>query len=1201
MINLRKKLAIFVLFAFMFSLFPVLPAVAADITGLEITVPQTTVAVGDTLQATATLHYTDGSTVDVTGQVAWQSQNEAVVTVDNAGLITAVAEGTVLIDAIYTAPDMTVYSDQIQITVDNDAIIINSFRINNGELTTLDNNVTLQLNCRNVNFMHFSNDGTTWTEQYPYTTELNWNIADSNYGGTSDFGDKTVYAKLIRAENEEYVETVITSASIKFVETEEFSIDSITILNRYDNFSEWGGGDRIYLPDENSNLNFTVAGKGIKEYEVYYTNPEITLINKTDFISNNISVPLKFSSRGSYNLGYIYFKAYSSNGQALEKRLHHISAIITVIEDINIFFVDEENNPVADQKITVQTFCDETVYKTTQYTTDEAGKIVFPKYKDCSDLGLIYNFRSEIDGENILLRAISNNALYDGFEITLSNEDRVFEDENLEMTVRNKLKKPTGKLTTEELASITSLDARYKNIKSLVGIEKLTGLKELNLNSNQITDITPLQGLTRLTWLNLGINQITDITPLQGLMGLANLYLNNNQITDIKPLQGLTRLTWLNLLGNQITDTTPLQGLAGLKELNLDSNQISDIAPLQGLTGLTGLDLDSNQITDITPLQGLTGLTRLSLSGNQITDITPLQGLTGLEGHLFLQGNQITDITPLQGLTRLIWLILSGNQITDITPLQGLTHLKTLDLRGNYINLWEDPNETIYHSIRTSTTPEFQYRIFATDPRRAGHCYNSNIRMDIGEKTQIKRISMNTFPSLENVQGKSNNDISSLSYSVISGNPDIIEFSGNTITAKQRGIIRIKVFYKDIDAEFTTAILSIFIGKSNLDGFVKVYTDADSTLPVANATVELRERITNNLESIATTDNEGYCNFGSTFAGEYKIIAKEINYDIVEKDIMVEPISDKRFNIFLNCPKPVDPPTDPDEPEDPEPSTGGSSSSREPEPTSEPELTPLEKVKEDPTVFLARYLEFQVISDETVPFTAEQKEVVVETNLTPEELQALGNKELQLRGYYWNDKYQKWVALPSYPQNDGTVKVINPEGYEGEIAIFAVKQPRFTDVNNSPGVSDVDIVNRLNGLALVEGYPGNGLDRPVGLDRIISNAEVITVLAKSLGCLPAGEQKMYTVLPVPETTTIDHWSGPYVTAMQSKGLVPDNIELDAPANVAPFLHATFGVISEIDTEFDYSWIGAEISILDDELTRSEFFNTIHRFFTYLGW
>ncbi|WP_236574569.1 Ig-like domain-containing protein [Nocardiopsis sp. FR26] len=51
---------------------------------------------------TATLTYTNASTEDVTGAASWVSDDPAVATVDSAGLVSAVGEGTATITATHS-------------------------------------------------------------------------------------------------------------------------------------------------------------------------------------------------------------------------------------------------------------------------------------------------------------------------------------------------------------------------------------------------------------------------------------------------------------------------------------------------------------------------------------------------------------------------------------------------------------------------------------------------------------------------------------------------------------------------------------------------------------------------------------------------------------------------------------------------------------------------------------------------------------------------------------------------------------------------------------------------------------------------------------------------------------------------------------------------------------------------------------------
>lgn len=169
-------------------------------------------------------------------------------------------------------------------------------------------------------------------------------------------------------------------------------------------------------------------------------------------------------------------------------------------------------------------------------------------------------------------------------------------------------------------------------------------------------------------------------------------------------------------------------------------------------------------------------------------------------------------------------------------------------------------------------------------------------------------------------------------------------------------------------------------------------------------------------------------------------------------------------------------------------------------------------------------------------------------------------KGLEPRVYYWNTKYNKWVALASYPDADGkTVKAVNDGGYTGWVAVFAVRQPRFTDVD---GHWAEPVINRMNGLALVEGYPNPAdpasLERPCGPDRDVTRAEFTAFLTRSLGVLPEGEQKLYQVLlnPTPEeqerilagVKNVPDWARANVAAAMASGLATGRSDGDFAGN-----------------------------------------------------
>jgi Leucine-rich repeat (LRR) protein len=300
-----------------------------------------------------------------------------------------------------------------------------------------------------------------------------------------------------------------------------------------------------------------------------------------------------------------------------------------------------------------------------------------------------------------------------GFSACGGPKGDLFPDPELAEAVWEALGKPTNAIVPSDLETLTSLDASYRGVANLAGLEyctKLTKLRiedgtgrisdisplasmgnltELRLNRNQVVDISPLASLTKLTVLDLSANPVADVSPLSSLSSLTELHLGDtnhgNPIGDISPVASLTKLTVLDLNRRQIDDISPLASLTNLAKLDLSSNyQMSDISPLASLTNLAELDLSSSQISDLSPLGSLTNLTELNLYGNQISDLSSLASLTKLIT-LTLDANEISDVSPLASLAGLAHLGLNQNEISDVSPLAALSDLTYLGLGWNQI------------------------------------------------------------------------------------------------------------------------------------------------------------------------------------------------------------------------------------------------------------------------------------------------------------------------------------------------------------------------------------------------------------------------------------------------------------------------------------------------------------------------------------
>jgi transglutaminase-like putative cysteine protease len=272
---------------------------------------------------------------------------------------------------------------------------------------------------------------------------------------------------------------------------------------------------------------------------------------------------------------------------------------------------------------------------------------------------------------------------------TAAQEVIHFPDLQLEAAVRRALDRPTGLLTTADMALLKTLEAGRQNIVDLSGLEYAVNLESLNLYQNSVEDLSPLGALTHLRVLNLGGNSIKDISALRGLTALEELDLSHNRLTNIDALQKMTRLRLLHLEGNDISTLTPLASLKSLEGLflsgNLDDRSVSTLA---GLTRLQRLMLADGRISNVTFLANMKQLRWLDLRNNQISGVEPLRGLTRLEW-LSLAGNRVEELNALGGLRQLQLLDLNNNRVRQIAPLLRLRNLQWVELQNNFLELAE--------------------------------------------------------------------------------------------------------------------------------------------------------------------------------------------------------------------------------------------------------------------------------------------------------------------------------------------------------------------------------------------------------------------------------------------------------------------------------------------------------------------------------
>ncbi len=272
------------------------------------------------------------------------------------------------------------------------------------------------------------------------------------------------------------------------------------------------------------------------------------------------------------------------------------------------------------------------------------------------------------------------------FPPTASAQTVNIPDPNLRAAIGEALgKAPNERITADEMATLTHLEAHNANISDFTGLEAATELQEVRCNNNLISDISPLAGLIKLHVIELRSNKIRDLSPIAELINLGWLIIPHNLISDLSPVEALINLYGLDISDNIISDLSPLAGLIKLDSIWMSRNPPADLAPLAGLISLTYFHAWGTPILDLAPFAKLPKLRTLDICGGELSDLSALEGLTGLK-ELYLVGNEITDISPVASLTGLTRLNLSENQILDVSPLAGLTNLTWIGITHNPIS-----------------------------------------------------------------------------------------------------------------------------------------------------------------------------------------------------------------------------------------------------------------------------------------------------------------------------------------------------------------------------------------------------------------------------------------------------------------------------------------------------------------------------------
>ncbi|TXC90935.1 LPXTG cell wall anchor domain-containing protein [Metabacillus litoralis] len=165
-------------------------------------------------------------------------------------------------------------------------------------------------------------------------------------------------------------------------------------------------------------------------------------------------------------------------------------------------------------------------------------------------------------------------------------------DSSLKRAIKGALKLTRDEIYTSDMESLTTLNASYRNVKDLSGLETAFNLTKLDLSGNEISSAVEIKHLTQLQYVDLSYYLGSDIQFLEPLTNLKTLILTDTTVTDLEPISSLSLLETLDISFGQVTELNDLASLSSLKDLNISYlEDLASVEPLQKLTQLTTLSM----------------------------------------------------------------------------------------------------------------------------------------------------------------------------------------------------------------------------------------------------------------------------------------------------------------------------------------------------------------------------------------------------------------------------------------------------------------------------------------------------------------------------------------------------------------------------------------------------------------------------------
>ncbi|XP_012508129.1 PREDICTED: leucine-rich repeat-containing protein 40 [Propithecus coquereli] len=218
-----------------------------------------------------------------------------------------------------------------------------------------------------------------------------------------------------------------------------------------------------------------------------------------------------------------------------------------------------------------------------------------------------------------------------------------------------------------------------------------TDLTKLIISNNKLQSLTDdLRLLPALTVLDIHDNQLTSLPSAIGeLENLQKLNVSHNKLKTLpEEIANLRNLKGLYLQHNELTCVSEgFEQLSNLEDLDLSNNHLTTVpASFSSLSSLVRLNLSSNQLKNLpAEISRMKRLKQLDCNSNLLETIPPeLAGMESLE-LLYLWRNKLRFLPEFPSCRLLKELHVGENQI-EMLRAEHLKHLNSilvLDLRDN--------------------------------------------------------------------------------------------------------------------------------------------------------------------------------------------------------------------------------------------------------------------------------------------------------------------------------------------------------------------------------------------------------------------------------------------------------------------------------------------------------------------------------------